>query len=59
VIDDEPLAPLGYRLGGIWTTTAFVGRGPVGEVYECSRPEVPGTLVAKLLPEELLESSEI
>ncbi|HWP06880.1 MAG TPA: hypothetical protein VNN72_14100, partial [Polyangiaceae bacterium] len=50
---------MGYRLGGIWTTTAFVGRGPVGEVYECSRPEVPGTLVAKLLPEELLESSEI
>jgi serine/threonine protein kinase len=59
MIDDEASAPLGYRLGGIWATTAFVGRGPVGEVYECTRPEVPGTLIAKLLPEELLESSEI
>jgi len=50
---------MGYRLGGSWSTTAFVGRGPVGEVYECQRSETEGTFIAKLLPEELLESSEI
>jgi serine/threonine protein kinase len=57
-MDDEPSAPIGYRLGGVWETTAFVGRGPVGEVHECRRSDTEGVFIAKLLPEELLESSE-
>lgn len=58
MIDDEPAAPIGYRLGGVWSTTAFIGRGPVGEVYACARDGGEETFAAKLLPEELLESSE-
>jgi serine/threonine protein kinase len=58
VIDNEPSAPIGYRLGGVWSTTAFVGRGPMGEVYACTGAEDPTTFIAKLLPEDLLDSSE-